>query len=63
MRTEAWLIEAATLSLCYAKDGSCRRWVVFTDPDAWRFDDKVSAENVIAKRGLIGVVATGHTWG
>jgi hypothetical protein len=57
----AWLIERTGIPLCYAKDG-CLQWVTFTDPNAWRFDDKASAQNVIAARGLKDVFASEHGW-
>ena len=59
----AWLIERRSVPLFYAQDGKSLRWVVATDPDAWRFADRVSAENVITSHGLTDVIVTEHEWG
>jgi hypothetical protein len=60
--TTAWLIEAATMPLCYSS-GPKPCWVDFSDPQAWRFGTKEEAERVIKDRGLIGVSAVEHGWG
>ena len=60
--TTAWLIERKDARLCYAQDGSsCLGWVTFTDPAAWRFDDRTSAEAIITERGL-HALAVEHQW-
>ncbi len=59
----SWLIERSGTQLCYSQDASsCQAWVTFTDPAAWRFNDRDSAERIIAERGLSGAVATEHRW-
>ena len=61
--TVAWLIERRGINLCYSQDASsCRSWVTFSDPAAWRFEDKASAERIIAERSLPDVDAVEHKW-
>ena len=61
--TTKWLIERKDAQLCYSRDASsCRTWVTFTDPAAWRFDTQSDAEAVIAARDLTNVVAVNHKW-
>jgi hypothetical protein len=61
--TIAWLIEKDDVRLCFSRDGAtCLRWVTFTDPAAWRFENKDSAECVILERGLTHVRAVEHSW-
>ena len=62
--TTAWLIERTDVRLCYSQDPAqpCAKWVTFTDPAAWRFDDKKSAERVIRERSLLYCHAVSHGW-
>jgi len=60
--TTAWLIERTDVHLCYSRDGSTCKWVTFTDDDAWRFDDKETAERIIRERDLLHCQAVSHGW-
>jgi len=60
--TTAWLIERTDTQLCYSDGSTTFRWVTFTDPTAWRFDDKASAERVIEEHRLSNAIATEHAW-
>lgn len=57
----AWLIEMNGVLLCYSKDGSCYRWVGFSDPAACRFATQADAEKVIAEHAL-PATAVEHLW-
>ncbi len=47
--------------LCYAKDST--RWVGFSDPDAWRFTNKATADLVIrTEPGMSNAFAAEHMW-
>lgn len=58
----AWLIELNDVQLCYSLPHWSHRWVVFTDPVAWRFPDEASAERIIEEHKLTDVSAVEHGW-